>query len=223
MTNNVQLLTRTALKYQRSPRQWTDLIRYVERLCRDNDIRLVVIDSLVKFCPYQNENDAAEIQPYLDELDRLRAAGVATILVHHCPKRASEGRSISGRGSGAISAFTDTNAEFQRKEDIGELYWEGRQSAGSLTFKWNGSLYVPTSSEMASTKLRKHAGYLHALKASPSGLTAKELLNAWDTEYGARPAPRTAIQDLEDMVVDALVVRSGTGKKNDPFRFSLSA
>jgi hypothetical protein len=59
------------------------------------------------------------------------------------------------------------------------------------------------------------------LEDAPTKLTRQKILEQWPTDY---PAPKdiTLYRWLESAVAQGLVLREGTGRRNNPFRFWLA-
>ena len=216
--DSVVLLTKNMLKYQRTLEQWQKLIAYIVLQCQQLDCKVVVIDTLSKFAPYTNENDAANMQDCLDPLDALREAGITTILLHHLAKTPNTS-SLSGRGSGALSGYTDANLGFEQDHDNGAtIRFEGKDETGEMWFKWDGQLYLPGACQSLSKQEQRLFQALDILKVhAPEALSIKEILLEWT---GKKPTARL----LSDSLVEAaevneyLKVQGGT--KGKPFRFS---
>lgn len=77
---------------------------------------LLIIDSLVAGCDFEDENAAAVRAP-LDMLNRVSAAtGAAVLVVHHSPKN-RDNRRLSARGSSAITDAASVHISYERVED----------------------------------------------------------------------------------------------------------
>lgn len=85
------------------------LIQY----CHDENIELLVLDNLTTLANVEDENKSSAMKPLLDMLLRLKAAGIATILIHHSNKGDN-----GYRGSTAIA--TTFNAIIKLKRDTSE-------------------------------------------------------------------------------------------------------
>lgn len=80
----------------------------VGRWVRRGDV--VVIDTLYRYAPVQNENDASEWRPYFMDFDVISKRGAALIVVVHATKGREDG---AYRGSSAIGAWFDVIIEME--------------------------------------------------------------------------------------------------------------
>lgn len=78
--------------------------------CHDENIELLVLDNLTTLANVSDENAASAMKPLLDMLLKLKAAGIATVLVHHSNKGDN-----GYRGSTALA--TTFNAIIKLKRD----------------------------------------------------------------------------------------------------------
>lgn len=101
-------------------RQWTELIEEVTERCKEDEIDLVIIDTLTTFWPIDNENDSAQVIKALVPLYNFTENNIAVLLVHHFRKGGGD-QAQASRGSGALPGFVDNIIEFTRKED-GSIY-----------------------------------------------------------------------------------------------------
>src|SRR5690606_3540616 len=98
------------LKSSPSLAQWHWLIGKLCRLRHEQNVDLVVIDSLAVFLPRGSENRSEGIRDALRPLKRLTELGTGLLLWHHHRK----GQVLSGqaaRGSGALSGYADVLME----------------------------------------------------------------------------------------------------------------
>ena len=72
-----------------------------------------VIDPLASFLPDHSECDAGTLLEMLHPLQRLAAAWVAVLLLHH-PRKHRSDEGSSARGSGALLAYVDIILELHR-------------------------------------------------------------------------------------------------------------
>ena len=101
-------------------KQWTELIEEVTERCKEDNINLVVIDTLTTFWPIDNENDSAQVIKALVPLYNFTENHIAVLLVHHFRKGGGD-QAQASRGSGALPGFVDNIIEFTRN-DNGSLY-----------------------------------------------------------------------------------------------------
>lgn len=96
--------------------------KYIEELlaeCTENNIKLVIFDSLVRFHSAR-ENDSVEMAKILNLFKTLNDNGIATLILHHNRKMSSNGGAGGGgemvRGSSDILASCDVHLSITRKE-----------------------------------------------------------------------------------------------------------
>ena len=82
--------------------EWEALLGRLVDQHASGRLDLAVIDPLASFLPGSNENNAAVMLDGLTPLQRLTAAGIAVLLLHH--PRKLDGQP---RGSGALPGFAD--------------------------------------------------------------------------------------------------------------------
>lgn len=88
-------------------------IAKVIRLCKENDIRLLTIDSLVRV-HNAKENDAVEMAEVFSKLRRFTSNGINVLITHHNRKGKSESPGEDMRGSSDIFAAVDCNLAVTR-------------------------------------------------------------------------------------------------------------
>jgi archaellum biogenesis ATPase FlaH len=89
-----------------TPKQWQKLIDTLVALKSRYGLDLVMIDSLVKFFPSRDENNAAAMMDCLTPLQDLTDAGVSVVLLHH-PRKGKIIRGQAARGSGVLASHVD--------------------------------------------------------------------------------------------------------------------
>lgn len=94
-------------------REWLGLCRsYMER----NGFSVLVLDTLSRFWPVLNENDAVETCAAIDELNAFtRKSELAVLVVHHGRKGGGT-NGTAARGSTGITAKFDITLEFEKTE-----------------------------------------------------------------------------------------------------------
>ena len=96
-----------------------ELIETVERVAADTgqQVRLVVVDTLFRALAGGSDNDATDMGAFVANVDRMReATGAAVLVVHHSGKDKARG----ARGHSSLRAATDTEIELSRDE-VSEL------------------------------------------------------------------------------------------------------
>jgi hypothetical protein len=210
--------------------QWRALIDQLGQYHADRGLELVVIDPLAHFLPGRDENSAALMLEALLPLQVLTAAGVALLILHHPGKRpAAEGQ--AARGSGALSAHADILLELRpdphggvddrrrRLLGLSRLRQTPRHAVIELNaegtdYRWLG--------DVAEEAYRGSWEVLRTVLLGASGrLTRAEILAEWPA-VEAKPDEGTLWRWLERAVREGKVQRSGTGRRNGPFRFWLA-
>lgn len=95
-------------------KNWEKMIREVAIYCEENEIGLVVFDSISNFWQVDDENQAPQVKKALVPLWELTNKNIGVFLVHHDKKSGGkEGQSL--RGSSAFGAFVDHILIFRRE------------------------------------------------------------------------------------------------------------
>lgn len=79
------------------------------RHCDDSGIELVVLDNLTTLAEIADENATSAVKPLMNMLLKLKAAGIATVLIHHSNKNDS-----GYRGSSSIATTFNAIIKLQR-------------------------------------------------------------------------------------------------------------
>jgi hypothetical protein len=210
--------------------QWLALVDELARLRQSRPLDLVVIDTLASFTPGSTENSAAAMMAYLLPLQRLTAAGISVLLVHH-PRKGPSQAGQAARGSGALCGFVDV---------LLEMYWHGRPTDPDRRRRLYGYSRHEETPQQVTIELTADgtdyrlcddvednddfAEHWHALvqvfEDAVTKLTRLEILAGWPKEC-ARPDKATVWRWLELAVLRGLVRRDGLGKKSAPFRYWL--
>jgi AAA domain len=209
------------------PEQWLALLDRILELRRRHGLGLALIDPLAAFLPGRDENSAGSMLEALLPLQRLTAEGMAVLVLHH-PRKGEPAAGQAARGSGALSGYVDV---------LIEMNWYGRTADNDRRRKlraWSRHEETPRELviELAAdgTDYRAlgdfeaeafSAGWpvaLRLLEEARETLTRKELLERWPPDLAA-PAETTLWQWLERDVAEGRLCRSGSGRRNSPFRY----
>ncbi len=99
-------------------------VEWLLEVVLDNDIELVVIDTLSRAITGADENSAQEITPALEACTRLgREANCAVLLVHHTGKDPSRGE----RGTSAIQGNADARLECRKPAPLRCVLYNRKQ------------------------------------------------------------------------------------------------
>lgn len=212
-----------------TPDEWEDLIDHLLALHREHTLELVALDSLAYFLPGRGENDAGAMLEALMPLRRLTAAGLAVWPLHH-PRKGKIVPGQAARGSGALAAFVDILMEIDwyGHPDDGDrrrrlrTFSRHPQTPPRLVIELNadGTDYVShgdfQEDNFADTWRRLEA----VLQRAGRKLTRRALLRAWPTG-GTPPTEHALWRWLDRGVHKGRLLRDGTGRKNDPYRYWL--
>jgi hypothetical protein len=202
---------------------------FVEFLCDRAVARkadLVVLDTIGKFAPWENENDAAQVQAAMNPLDRLTKAGLAVLPIHHFGKTdGSEGR--AARGSTALPGSVDVMLELRRYK-ANDRHDRRRVLTGFGRFDdipeevvieliAGGDDYTAEGDRRAVADEEATQAILEMLPLTPPGLTAEEVHEA--LPEAGRPRRSDVMRLLQAGAGRGRWGRSGAGKKGDPWRF----
>lgn len=102
-----------------SKKEWVDFVIDVLAFCKENNIDMVILDTLTAFWPVLNENDNSEASQALKAFYALTENNIAVFLIHHDSKHGGlNGKSI--RGASSILQFPDQALMFSRLEGTNE-------------------------------------------------------------------------------------------------------
>jgi hypothetical protein len=179
---------------------------------------LVVVDTLGRVLRLRDSSEYAEVTAALDGLLQMaRESGAALLFLHHAPK-GSDGRDTvdAPLGSTAFAGTADVVLHLKRGRDgvrtlasvqrVGEDLEESVVVVGSDGWPALGG----TRREVQTGSLKR--ALLEALRIRGEA-TTQELLDEVEGEWGAK------LRALQAMVDEGLVLRKGTGRRGDPYRY----
>jgi hypothetical protein len=181
-----------------------------------NGIALVIIDTLNAFWSVSEENDAGAVtQAIKPVLELARETNAAVLLIHHARK--SEGNHGDDiRGSGALFSLLDValilkrhDVETQRKLNIISRFPE---APPELILELRDHGHECLGDPAAVGKVAKQAKLVGVLTATPTD--AKTLAAQ------AGLSVKATYTLLDGLVQQGKAIRSGSGRKGDPFLFS---
>jgi hypothetical protein len=211
------------------PRQWLALLDRLAEVHSRHCLNLVAIDPLSAFFPGRGENNAELMLEFLMPLRQLTALGLSVLLLHH-PAKAETAAGLAARGSGALSGFADILIEMKWHARPSEDDRRRRLLAFSRYEETPRQLVVELSAD--GTDYLGHGSFLQAeftqswdllrgvLEGAPKKLTRRQIARRWPPDAEA-PPPVTLWRWLERAVAEALLLREGGGRKNDPYRYWL--
>jgi hypothetical protein len=194
-----------------------ETFHHLQIFIQDHAIGLLVVDSLSRFWTVTDENNATEVTHALTPLLNLaRATGVCVLLVHH--NRKSVGRHGDDiRGSGAIFAAVDLALTLHRNEisnqRILRAFSRYPDTPYELIIALTAGGYHVIGDHYTASREEKRAKIQAALTQIPQ--LPKEVATT------AQVGPQSTRRILNDLVQSLEALRIGSGKKNDPFRFTL--
>jgi len=192
-----------------------DALHALRSYIEQHDIILVIIDTLNAFWSVSEENDAGAVTQAIKPLLQLaRETNAAVLLIHHARK--SEGdHGDEIRGSGALFSLLDValilkrhDVETQRKLSIISRFSEAPPEL-ILELREHGHECLGDPAAVGKVaRLTKLAGVLGITPTDAKALAVKAGI------------PVKAAYTLLDLLAEqGKAVRSGTGKRGDPFRF----
>ena len=227
---NVRILCRP-FREQPTSEEWDGLIDDLLGLREQQGLDLLVIDPLVHFLPGRSENDSIAMVRMLRATRRLANAGVSVLILHH-PRRESSAPGRAARGSGALSGEVDIILEMDQlgrgvEEDRRRRLWafsRFKESPRRLVIELNqaGTDYASLG-DFATNEFDDGWPVLFGvLEDAERKLTRRELRDQWPEDF-IKPDEITLWRWLDRAVADGRVLKAGTGRKNDPFKYWLHA
>jgi hypothetical protein len=209
------------------PENWARAVRELEP-------DIVIVDTIRRFMPAKDENDsalvAAALAPFVDLTQHLPRTAI--VLVHHTKKSlSSEGEITDIAGSHAFTAEVDAilllaPVKEQKRQRVltpiaGRL-WNLSPEPLVLELSEDGSEYrvLGTAEEVLPETLARSTKekILHALRVLGEA-TATEITQ-WLREQGEAVSESRVKHLLGELHSEGQIEREGSGKRNDPYRYS---
>ncbi len=207
--------------------EWLRFLAYVHAWSQEHLADLVVFDTLANLWPVRDENDASQVQAALMPLHRISNQGTGVLLVHHL-RKGDGAEATAARGSGALAAFVDIILELRRfnakdRQDRKRVltgYSRFDETPNELVVELaeDGVDYTAHGSRLEASREDRAGVLAELLPDTLPGWTEKEILEAWPNEPPI--ARRTLLKDLAHGHQKGLWKRTGTGRKNDPYRYA---
>jgi hypothetical protein len=207
--------------------QWTAFLEHVRRLCVERSFQVVIVDTLAALWPVKRENDASEVQAALMPLQD--AIGTAACLLNHHNRKSGGDEATAARGSGALCAFADTIVEMARFDPIDKQcckrvltgYGRHPETPKELVVELQIGGYVALGDKQETSRQDLDQTIKDRLPQQPPGLTVKELEADWREGKDECPRHDTLLDVLHHGAEASppLWVRTGEGRKGDPYRF----
>jgi RecA-family ATPase len=206
----------------RAPSTIIDAMAVLREKISEHKPVLVVIDTLARLIRLKDFNAYAETTAGLDHLlAAARDLGAHVLFLHHAPKGKPREAIDSALGSAAIAGSVDTLAVLRKTERHRTIVTEQREGEG---FAEETILHFdPETRGVSLGPSRQHADehdaatvILEWLKDQPKPVEEKAILAA----VQGRTAPK--VRALRKLVEEKRVIRTGGGKKGDPFRYAIA-
>ncbi len=209
--------------------EWESLVDYAGERHAAGAMDFLIVDSLRTFLPGASESDAGTVLEFLQPLQRLAAAGVAVLVIHHPRKERSEEGSCA-RGSGAMLGFVDIILELHHvgsmanDENRRKLIGRSRyiDTPRRLNYAWcNKTGVFAAVNDIEEDRFRGNWTKVKSiLQRRTEAATPQELLVDWP---GDQPAPSAGVLYLwlNRAYDKKLVRRCGEGRCKKPYRFRL--
>jgi AAA domain len=206
------------------------LIHEAVKYCLENDLGLLVLDSLADWSGVQ-EGDAQGVLDALKPLREAAAAGLAVLIVHHHRKAAgTDGDQV--RGSNALTGAVDTFIDLERRKSVGknaryvstnsrlpdppeEFVYERCAEGGYRVLDPSEAKLGTKRSGKGSANIEAEKTQLLAVLSESPGSTKEELAHVLDWAASRAYTRLNALQD------EGKVRHEGAGGKGDPHRWSL--
>lgn len=211
------------MRHEQGKRTWPGLIEEARAYCAQHEIGVLVVDTLGTWTGLRgdDESKAGAVIEALEPLMLAAGDGLSVLIVAHQRKAAGKhGEAV--RGSNAITGGVDVIVELERApEELGKrmrvLRSESRFTAtpdelvGELT---EDGGYV-AQGEYEEVKRQAEVEEVVRLVEAEPGSTAEELADSSDV------ATATVKRKLRDALEDGHVTREGSGRKGDPYRWTI--
>jgi hypothetical protein len=208
---------------------WQELIKQVAAAHAADPVDLIVIDPLGAFLPGHSETDVTRLKPIMAGIRDLADMGLGVLLLHH-PRKGASRPGQASRGSGLLTSFADIVIEMftLRRADEDDrrrrLQAYSRHSTTSLQhvieLNAEGTHYAGLGDVNSTEFLREWPTILHLLQEAKNKLTIQDLLESWPP-ISQKPSNTTLWRWLERATREGLVLKRGTGQKNQPNRYWL--
>jgi hypothetical protein len=202
--------------------EWHAFTAYISRLVVERAYDLVVVDSLPNLWSVADENNAAEVISALLPLQGVASAGCAVLILRH-PRKSDGGQATAGRGSGAIAGLVDIIIEMRRydpdqlQDTRRVLSVYSRYEPFEVVIRWNGGGDYETLGSPAAYSAEAQRERLLEALAELGVATTSELAKAVELPHA------TVSRRLSELEAAGLVVRTGSGKRGAPYRWSLAS
>ena len=204
--------------------EWQALIERILQLRDEHGIDLLVIDPLAHFL--RCENNSASVLEALLPLRELTRHGMAVLVLHH-PSKNQKSTGHASRGSGALLGHADIIIEMRqppgdsltrRRRFIAHSRYSKTPARLLLELNADASDYLAATDALADDFAPQWEVLSMVLEDAPQKLTRRDILIEWPEDFD-KPDPVTLLRWLNRAMERQLVLREGTGRKSDPFRY----
>jgi hypothetical protein len=205
--------------------RWEQFVRHLGKVASDFGSDLLVIDTISRFWPVKDENDASQVTAALMPLQSL-GDRLSVLPVHH--NRKGDGQeATASRGSGALTAVVDTIIELRRyrpgdrkdRRRVLTAYgrWDETPDEVVIELALDGSGFTACGDRREAGRADLVETIKLILPASAPGRTAREIAEAWPGD--ASPKNSRLLDALNYGADTGLWQREGSGARGDPYRF----
>jgi hypothetical protein len=212
-----------------TPAGWNELVDHAWSLREAGQLDLFVVDPIASFLPGRSESDAGTLLEMLHPLQRLAAAGVGVLLLHH-PRRQASDEGSAARGSGVLLGFVDIILELHRAGRLPSDRYRRRliglsryaETPDRVHYEWDPATGgFRGLGDLHAQRFRDNWPHLRAVLAKRKSIaTHHELLADWPVEV-EKPAASVLYDWLNRATEEKLVRRAGKGTRRDPYRYRL--
>jgi len=188
---------------------WEEFHQEVLDFCIENKIELVIMDTISKFWPVNDENDATQINDAMRPSYLWTRANLAVLVIHHDNKHGGNfGANI--RGSSAIAGFADMLISYGRMEGANNadrkrvLKISGRFSNAedNIVVEWQDDLtYKYIGDRYSVSKSGRIEVILNIFNSTCDSISMSHVKNQWDiTRFGNPPSLRTIQRYINELI-----------------------
>ena len=186
---------------------------------------LLIIDTLAKLWPVENENDASEVTGALMPLLEIAYTNRCTLLLIHHLRKSDGMEATATRGSGGITAAVDCILELRRfkpgdrKDCRRVIQCDARfdDRVDELVVELACGGYLVHGDRQESTAKDIIATIRGVLQPHPPGMTTEEIKNNWPEEE--KPQRQRLLDALRQGTDQGQWQREGAGTSRSPFTY----
>jgi hypothetical protein len=205
--------------------EWTEVVQNAVKKAEEVGAGALFVDTLGQFAGIRGdgENSAGEAHRAMQPLQEAAAKGLAVCITRHERKGGGE-VGESGRGSSAFGGAVDIILSIRRADGnvrptvrIIESLSRFEETPDKLVIELTPDGYRSLGDATAFAEQEARQGILKVLPAKAEhALTSGDLFDKLKEQDIKRTSAQTA---LEALIGEGEVVRTGAGKRGDPYRF----